>query len=506
MKAGYYSNDKQFLRALTLYGKPVDQLDWLLYYGKRTSDGGEDAEGKHIQGDDIKMTNTMAKLSLYPSEGHKVSASFKRYADEGKYPFRPEFGYSSQDKSQINPAYSKSKEYSLGYQYDPSDDFSLKLNAYKTDRDFLLQGVRNNNKMQIKATGGVKGITAQAVQQKSHKLGDQDVQHKLVYGGEFYKKSSTSSKSQTRPKDASQAARSYSLYLEDQINLGRFQLTPGIRHDLYKTAELSGDKKFNKTSGALAGSVKLLDNLNLFASYTQFFNGTPLPETIRNGGTPYIDPERGINPDLEPETGNNKEIGFNLLQKDLIRQGDRASLTTKHFRTDFDNTTESITVNDQGKPDRGGKYTLYRNAGETTLKGYEIIGDYQYKNLTLKASYAHAKSKKANGTSLRDTGDELKLGIDYLINKNISLGASYNHTRSVTRQEIQRGSQTIADVTYPSYNTLDIYGSYTPQTLPNLKLDLGIYNLNNRHYTRHSSRSTDAEAGRNLKLTATYQF
>lgn len=65
LKLGYDSNDQQLHSTLTTYTKPNDQFDVLLSYGERHSDGGKDGAGDHIQGDDIKIKNTLPKSQHY---------------------------------------------------------------------------------------------------------------------------------------------------------------------------------------------------------------------------------------------------------------------------------------------------------------------------------------------------------------------------------------------------------------------------------------------------------
>ncbi|MGD6053319.1 TonB-dependent receptor, partial [Xanthomonas citri pv. citri] len=65
-----------------------------------------------------------------------------------------------------------------------------------------------------------------------------------------------------------------------------FALTPGVRFDHYKPSERLSSDDYNQLSGALAGEFKLTPNHSLFASYTQLFNGPPLPETIHQSGKP----------------------------------------------------------------------------------------------------------------------------------------------------------------------------------------------------------------------------
>lgn len=508
LKTEYYSNDKQKHGAATIFGKPTDNTSFLLYYGQRNSDGGEDAKGNHIQGDDIVIKNILAKFSIEPVLNHKLTASYKRYDNTGNYPFRPEFGYKQGPNAQpgnINPGYNKSDEYNLQYAYTPDSDFNVKANLYHTNRQFMVQGKRGSQIMTLKSKGNIDGLTLQAQNRLQQPFNQNDIQHKFIYGAEAYKKSSENLREGIADNKREQKSTSYGIYVEDQIDFGKLQLVPGIRYDRYDAAKAFHDKgndtqgrTFDKVSGALAANVRLSDEFNVFASHTQFFNGPPLPETLRNGNT-YLP-----SPGLKPEEGSNTEFGINWAKSDVFTNGDKMNLIAKGFKTNFDNTIDLKNGQPCGLDPQNG-CSVYSNTDRAKIDGYEISSHYSLDNVVLRASYAHAKGKKADGSSLRDTGNQLGIGFDYLLD-NYSLGMRLNHTASVTRKEFPRGSQKLEDKTYPSYHTVDVYGSYSPKQLSGLKLDAGIYNLTNEYYARHSSRDGDAEAGRNFKLSATYQF
>ena len=103
LKLGYASNDSQVHSTATVYGKPTDNSDVLLSYGQRESDGGKDGRGKHIIGDDISIKNILAKVSVKPVEGHKLSLSYQQTDNDGNYPFRPNIGYQANLPNNVQP-------------------------------------------------------------------------------------------------------------------------------------------------------------------------------------------------------------------------------------------------------------------------------------------------------------------------------------------------------------------------------------------------------------------
>lgn len=493
VKLGYASNDQQFQRSLTTYAKPNEQLDMIVSYGERDSDGGEDGKGNHIQGDDITIKSILAKVNVMPAEGHKITASYQSYDNDGNYPFRPNIGYQANLPANIHPGYSNNETYALGYEYKPHSNFELNSKIYHLTNESLSQGLRAATPMRIATSGKTDGMTASIKQQLTQHHGDHALTHTLNYGVEGYKKSATLESS-----DITEDATSVGVYLQDRIELGRFALTPGVRFDHYKPSERLSSDDYNQVSGALAGEFKLTPNHSLFASYTQLFNGPPLPETVYQSGQTFV------NKDLEAETGANAELGISSRFRGVFDSQDSMSLTAKVFDTQYDNKIDRLKGIDcaTGNTVTGGQCASYINAGETTVKGYELSAKYRLNNMRLNAGYAHAKSETEQGYQLnKDSGDQLNLGFNYDINDKFSLGSAIRHVKGLTRRT---SATAVADL--PSFTTYDVFGSYRPSALPQLTVDAGVYNLTDAYYYEHVSNTGDKAMGRNVKVALSYQF
>lgn len=493
VKLGYASNDQQFQRSLTTYAKPNDQLDMIVSYSERDSDGGEDGKGNHIQGDDITIKSILAKVNVMPAEGHKITASYQSYDNDGNYPFRPNIGYQANLPANIHPGYSNNETYALGYEYKPHSNFELNSKIYHLTNQSLSQGLRGTTPSRVATSGKTDGMTASIKQQLTQHHGDHALTHTLNYGVEGYKKSATLESS-----DITEDATSVGVYLQDRIELGRFALTPGVRFDHYKPSERLSSDDYNQLSGALAGEFKLTPNHSLFASYTQLFNGPPLPETVYQSGQTFV------NKDIEAETGANAELGISSRFQGVFDSQDSMSLTAKVFDTQYDNKIDRITGIDctTGNTVTGGECASYINAGETTVKGYELSAKYRLNNMRLNAGYAHAKSDTEQGYQLnKDSGDQLNLGFNYDINDKFSLGSAIRHVKGLTRRT---SATAVAEL--PSFTTYDVFGSYRPSALPQLIVDAGVYNLTDAYYYEHVSNTGDKAMGRNVKVTLSYQF
>ena len=498
LKLGYSTNDHEFTKTAGVYGRPTANTDFVLAYGHRSSNGGEDARGERIRGDNLTGQNILAKFSYLPTDSHKFGIGFKRTQNKGNYPFRPEFGYARQARTgPVYPGHMNSDEYTLSYNYRPSDHFGAEFGVYHTEREYLTQGMRGGGIFPISYKGEVNGVNARVKNVLQQGVAGKLIEHRLIYGIEAYEKSTVS----TEPGASEEKATSYGAYLEDRIDFGRFSLTPGVRYDRYKAGRLYGNEQFDKWSGALAGSLKLTDNVELFGGYTQFFSGPPSPESIHNNSLVYV------NRNLKPETGNNTEYGINAKFLDVFGKGDGVNLSAKAFHTKLSDTVVTVSGLDctTGTPLAPNSGTpscrSYRNVGASTIDGYELSAKYTTANIEVTGTYEHAKSKyDGNPQGLariipKDVGDRFGLTATYYT-PTLDVSTRYNHVESLTR----------GTTSYPSYATWDVFGSYRPLALPQLRLDAGIYNLTNKYYMSHSSTATDPEMGRNFKVSATYRF
>ena len=65
--------------------------------------------------------------------------------------------------------------------------------------------------------------------------------------------------------------------------MGKLTLTPGVRYDRYEAPEfIAGGKTYDNVVGALAASYEIAPRTQVFASYTQLFNGPDLSQAIFN--------------------------------------------------------------------------------------------------------------------------------------------------------------------------------------------------------------------------------
>ncbi|MGP4951801.1 TonB-dependent receptor domain-containing protein [Psychrobacter sp. T6-1] len=520
LKAGYGSNNDELLTSATVYGAPTDNIDLLAYYGKRDTDSGEDGDGRELF-EDSESENILLKAGAYINDNHRVGASFSRTEKEGIFPFRPDFPSLTDDPI---PQKVNRDTYTIDYNFNPLNALiDVDTTIYQTETEIS----RDNNadvspgydwRAQVKTTGGK--IENTSVIDDSVFEGVTGT-HRLITGVEHYKKESQMAREGRDT--ATDEAKTTSLYLEDQWQLGKFSLTPGVRYDRYESPEyVSGGETYDNVVGALAASYEIAPSTQVFASYTQLFNGPDLAQTIfnSNGDSIYV------NDDLKAEEGYNSEIGVATTLRGLTTANDALQLSAKYFRSNIENFQQFVRTGD-----RAGRYGLNCATGERgspdnlqdcqgminsdedyEIKGVELAANYSTDNFGMGLSYARARSEgdktsdsipSVSGGSA-DSGDRYMVNLDYAPNEVVDLGWRSTYVASITDN---------SGDTKPNYDVHDIYMNYSPRQLENVKATVGVYNLFDETYASHASRysavsdqSTDFEMGRNIKASLTYQF
>ncbi|MDN5621170.1 MAG: TonB-dependent receptor [Psychrobacter sp.] len=521
LKAGYASNNDELLTSATVFGAPSDNVDLLAYYGKRDTSSGEDGEGRELF-EDSESESFLLKAGAYVGDDHHVGASFSRTDKEGVFPFRPDFPSRSEPPI---PQQVKRDTYTLDHNFNPANSLiDVDTTVYQTEtqilRDNGIEAVSGYDWDAKVKTTGVKIENTSVIDAASGR-------HKLIAGVEHYKKQSDFYSAEDRttklPVSGKDSAKNTSVYLEDQWQMGKLTLTPGVRYDRYEAPEfIAGGKTYDNVVGALAASYEIAPRTQVFASYTQLFNGPDLSQTIFNrDGAGTV-----VNNDLKAEEGDNAEVGVVTTLRDLTTANDSLQLSGKYFETNIENYIEFVRA--------GGRRTgmncttgqlgtsaapeacqgVINNDEDFKIKGVELSADYRADNFNMGLSYARARSKGEDtgynissvSGSGSESGDKYMVNLGYAPTSTTELGWRSTYVADVTPNTAGDDNEK------PGYDVHDIFMTYAPTQIEGLKATLGVYNIFDETYASHASRNsiddayTDFEMGRNIKTSLTYQF
>lgn len=512
LHAGYASNNDEVLTSATVFAAPAENVDLLAYYGKRNVESGEDGEGRELF-EDSKGESILLKAGATITDDHRIGASFSRTEKKGVFPFRPDFPSRPEDPI---PQQVKRDTYNVDYGFDPANPLiDVSANAYQTKTQ-ILRDSDGEAGYEFDAEVKTTGAKIENISMIESSIGN----HKLIAGVEHYKKESAMSRDFA--KASSDEAKNTSVYLEDQWRLDKLTLTPGVRYDRYESPKFVSDgKTYNNVVGALAASYEIAPRTQIFASYTELFNGPDLGQAIfnSNGEGMYV------NKDLKPEEGYNSEIGISTTLGDLTTANDALQLSAKYFKSNIENYQQFIrTGNSAGRYGlncttgaRGSAGNLQDCQGminsdeDYEIKGVELAANYTTNNFGMGLSYSRARSEgDKTGNSIpsvsggsADSGDRYMVNLNYDPTSELGLGWRSTYVDSITDNN---------GISKPSYDVHDVYMSYAPRQFQDIKATLGVYNIFDETYANHSSRLSDSEAttdfepGRNIKASLTYQF
>ncbi len=520
LNTAYGSNNDELLTSATVFAAPTDDIDLLAYYSKRDADASEDGEGRKIQTQESESESILLKAGAYVGDDHHIGASFSRTENKGRFPLRTD--YPVREGNPISPQEVQRETYTADYRYNPINTLiDIDANVYQTQTQIVRNAENEGNfefDAKVKTTGGKVQNTS--IIDSSVVEGIAGT-HKLIVGVEHYKKESDFSRGLANL--GRDEATNTSLYVEDQWQMGKLTLTPGVRYDRYESSEyVSGGQTYENVVGALAASYEIVPSTQVFASYTQLFNGPDLTQAFFNtDGVGHY-----VNNDLKAEEGYNAEVGIATTLRGLTIADDALQLSAKYFHSNIENYQQFARVFY-----RNGHYGLNCETGERgsvndpqncqgmvnsdedfELKGVELAANYSTRNFGMGLSYSRARSEgDKTGNSIpsvsggsADSGDRYMVDLNYAPSDIVDLGWRSTYVASITDNNGD---------TKPNYDVHDIFMSYAPRQLDGVKATVGVYNLFDETYASHASRNnilddvyTEFEMGRNIKASLSYQF
>ncbi|MRI33084.1 hypothetical protein EOPP23_08820 [Endozoicomonas sp. OPT23] len=323
--------------------------------------------------------------------------------------------------------------------------------------------------------------------------------------------------------------KSYGFFLQDEIGLGQFTLTPGIRYDNYKLSPKTDsefptqldENKGDSITAKLGAIYDLSDNTTVFALYSQGFRAPTLDEAYyayenifvpgTKTGYAYL-----ANPDLKPEESDSFELGVRF-------NGQFGVFEITGFHNKYKNFIEEVAISNSGY-----SYGAYQNQNisNAVIEGFEIRGEIWADELLgmpegTSINFAVAKSRGAN----KDANKPL----ESIAPVSAVLGLNYDHTSGLFGGALNlkaAGGKGQSDIENTDrfetagYGVFDLTGYYKP--VNSLTLRAGLFNITDKEYWKwedirglqksgRGAISTSAfdrysQPGRNFSVSAKYEF
>ncbi|OWV76676.1 cation transporter [Rhizobium sp. R339] len=320
------------------------------------------------------------------------------------------------------------------------------------------------------------------------------------------------------------------LVVEDKIEIGNtgFTLTPGFRFDWFNYDPSTGGGFANNTGLTRFGDLRdrteasmspkilatydLTPDVQLYMQLAVGFRAPTVDELYSRFYNPTGRYAQLGNPDLEPEIGRGIEVGANFDTGDFTGR-------VAAFHTRYQNFIETVTSVDA----TGFTEFNYTNVAAATISGIEASAAKTFNNgINLHASLAYAYGRNEETTQRLRSVAPFKaiigggwsnetFGFD--LSSTLSAGMLTDHLGTVG---------TTPDTTFdaPGYAIVDLTGWWTPEQLPGLRVQAGVYNIfDQEHYnalavrdvnlssaTASQPREWYSEPGRTFKVSLTKTF
>lgn len=296
--------------------------------------------------------------------------------------------------------------------------------------------------------------------------------HMLTFGASF-EKEELSDKTSNRISDRTRVDSSqWAMFAEDEWMLSpTVSLTGGVRLD-------DDDNYGSHVSPRLYAVWQALPGWTVKGGVSTGFRSPNLREITPDWGQTSRGGNIYGNPDLEPETSLNKEIGVYFSADDLL-----ASLTVFHndFEDKITRVTCPITICTDG-PNQWGSDPTYRiNVDEAVTQGIEATLSSRIAemvSLTLSYTYTDSEQKSGQykGEPLTQTPKHLaSLQLDWRANDRVTPWTSVRYRGKESNPTTGPSSSSIIA---PSNTLVDVGLRY--QLTPQTTLNTGIYNLTDK--------------------------
>ncbi|ANS84952.1 Hemoglobin and hemoglobin-haptoglobin-binding protein [Vibrio scophthalmi] len=314
----------------------------------------------------------------------------------------------------------------------------------------------------------------------------------------------------------------YGLFVQDEITMGDWIITPGLRFDSFNTdpgdatANPSGNAQSDYTkfsdsavTGRLGAIYKLNQEHRIFAQVSQGFRAPEFKELYYSFGNPNHGYINKPNPDLKAEESISYELGWR--HNNDISQSEIAV-----FYSDYDNFIESKQVSGEMRNPMNPAIIQYVNVEEAVIKGIELSnrlswdGFMPVEGFSSRVAAAYTEGKDGEGKPLNDVNPwNAVIGLNYdSINQwGTSLNLSY--TAAKKKSDINTDESDILPIS--SATVVDLTAYYKP--MEDLTLRAGVFNLTDEEYYSWNDVKGETvvdkdltQASRNWAVTVKYDF
>jgi len=221
------------------------------------------------------------------------------------------------------------------------------------------------------------------------------------------------------------------------------------------------------------------------------------------------------NVQLTAEDSETLEFGFGIDSDDVFQANDALTLTASYYESEVRDLIDitaavefSASCFSPPFTPCGAGTSTSENVAAAELEGFELEASYDSDRFLSRVSYSRIKGQdKADGSDLGIlTPDRLNLDLRWkLPAQRAAVGARMQVADSLERPDVNRRSGELERVeARDGYVVWDVYASWQPRFLPDVRFDLSVENIADEEYERVFAGVS--EPGRNIKLAVTWQL
>ncbi|MFW2105128.1 TonB-dependent hemoglobin/transferrin/lactoferrin family receptor [Acinetobacter guillouiae] len=457
LKYSRFSNNSQNTYTGAVYGKADNGLvDGLFYYTNRDSGNVKRPDGSEFLYSGQEQETYLAKLNVYPADGHKISLNAMRSGHEGWEPFAAmrdqdavpteadiaKYGYDEAWKRRLVDRDQEDTSYSASYEFNPDANPYLNLKAVASysktyQHDLRLPSVTGSAAL----LGNESWVTYTNTALKMSNISDIATKlgtHKLKVGAQYQKMEQNSliyDKNNVKKPDYNFGyyepnympagdQQMLSAFIEDQYQIHNFVITPSLRYDhIENNGKPNRASRFNNPAAGhdyssktytgwsprLAMSWKQTDYMTWFANVSKTWRAPRVDEQyyVQSAATTVPSTSRYLLPEkmLAIRVGNEMNFDDVFSDEDHLqvrltyhhnRGGDEIfrnrSTFCKAQAENNVNTGKGSVADCKGNYDRG----FYRNVTDYTIKAYEAEAFYNQPTWFAGLTYAYIRGQRDN--------------------------------------------------------------------------------------------------------------
>jgi len=331
----------------------------------------------------------------------------------------------------------------------------------------------------------------------------------LLYGFDGYREEFNALRSgANRPLPPEAETDIWGAFLQANIDLNdAWRVELAGRYDDFATESknLNIKRSENEFSPSAALVWQTTDWLELALRHDRAFRA-PGSEELYTTGTHFcIGPPFGCNtfisnPNLKPEQAANTELLAKMRFANVFTN-DELRINASVFKNKVDDFIEQIVTGPSFVPFPNAGTSTWQNVSKAELKGFEVAADYQLENLRLKLAYGQVRGEDdQTGRDLSNIpADTWTADLSYaFLNDQLTAGVRVIDAASQNKKPSTDNND------YDGYTVGDIYASWQPQAMENLKVGLTVNNITDKHYRRAFEELF--EAGREVIVSVRYDF